>query len=160
MKRVLAASGRIVLSVHSAIERTPGAHAFARALDDCLGPNTASIKRAEHIFSGDDEVRILLSAAEFEQINVCTVTKTITFPSVVDYVRFQLVATPMAALLQDRGIDERGAPLGQLPTALDPTSIPTFCAMGVSRFLKNRSSGNVLPTNCPRGRHCDSCPRC
>jgi ubiquinone/menaquinone biosynthesis C-methylase UbiE len=32
MKRVLAASGRIVLSVHSAIERTPGAHAFARAL--------------------------------------------------------------------------------------------------------------------------------
>ena len=82
-------------------------HAFARARDDGIGPNAASIKRAEHIFSGDDEVRILLSAAEFEQINVCTVTKTITLPSVVDYVRFQLVAPPMAALLQDRGIDER-----------------------------------------------------
>src|SRR5947209_4976061 len=37
MRRVLAPAGRIALSVYSAIERTPGANAFARALDKCLG---------------------------------------------------------------------------------------------------------------------------
>ncbi len=40
-------------------------------------------------------------------VKVSTVAKQITFPSVLDYVRFQLVATPMAGLLRDRDPDER-----------------------------------------------------
>jgi hypothetical protein len=43
----------------------------------------------------------------FEHVNVSTVVKRITFPSVVGYVRFQLVATPMARLLGDRNAVER-----------------------------------------------------
>ena len=43
-----------------------------------------------------------MANAGFAQIDVQTVTKQITFPSVVNYVRFQLIATPMASLLKDR----------------------------------------------------------
>jgi ubiquinone/menaquinone biosynthesis C-methylase UbiE len=107
MKRVLVPSGRVALSVYSAIERTPAASAFARALDLRLGPDASRIKRAEHLFPVADEVGALMTEEGFEQVNVSAVTKHITFPSVLDYVRFQLVATPMASLLEDRNAVER-----------------------------------------------------
>jgi ubiquinone/menaquinone biosynthesis C-methylase UbiE len=112
MRRVLVPPGRIGLSVFSAIERTPGAHAFANALDNCLGRNASSIKRAEHIFSKATEVEELMSNGGFEQIKVTTVAVQITFPSVLDYVRFQLIATPMAGLLHGRGANERDNIIG------------------------------------------------
>jgi hypothetical protein len=39
--------------------------------------------------------------------DVATVTKQIIFPSMLDYVRFQLTATPMIALLNDKVAAER-----------------------------------------------------
>jgi ubiquinone/menaquinone biosynthesis C-methylase UbiE len=107
MQRVLAPAGRLALSVYSNIEQTPAAHAFVRALDQRLGPEASKIKRAEHIFPNADEVAALVNEAGFRQVDVATVTKRITFPSVLDYVRFQLVATPMAGLLRDRSESER-----------------------------------------------------
>jgi ubiquinone/menaquinone biosynthesis C-methylase UbiE len=107
MKRVLVPSGRVAVSVYSAIDRTPAASVFARALDQRLGPDASRIKRAEHIFPVAEEIGDLMTTAGFEQVNLSTVTKLITFPSVLDYVRFQLVATPMAGLLGDRNTIER-----------------------------------------------------
>lgn len=107
MYRVLAKSGRVALSVFSAIERTPVANAFARALDQSLGPDASKIKRAEHIFREADQVRTLLADEGFVQIEVNTVTQHISFPSVLDYVRFQLTATPIASLLSHRNQMER-----------------------------------------------------
>ncbi|HEX7108564.1 MAG TPA: class I SAM-dependent methyltransferase [Aestuariivirga sp.] len=107
MYRVLAKSGRVALSVFSAIERTPVASAFARALDQSLGPDASKIKRAEHIFREADQVRTLLANEGFVQIEVNTVTQHISFPSVLDYVRFQLTATPIASLLSHRNQIER-----------------------------------------------------
>lgn len=107
MSRVLVPSGRVALSVYSAIERTPAASAFADALDQHLGAGASRIKRAEHLFPVAAEVGTLLTDAGFEQIEIATVVKRITFPSVLDYVRFQLVATPMASLLAARNPAER-----------------------------------------------------
>lgn len=109
MHRVLAPAGRVALSVYSAIERTPAAYAFVQALDRHLGPDASKIKRSEHIFPEADEVDILLTQAGFGRVNVGTVTQYITFPSVLDYVRFQLIATPMATLLKDRTETERAS---------------------------------------------------
>lgn len=107
MERVLAPSGRVALSVYSAIERTPAAHAFVRALDQHLGPDASRIKRSEHVFPEAGQLGVLMTEAGFEQVNVDTIIKRITFPSVLDYVRFQLIATPMAGLLEDRNGIER-----------------------------------------------------
>ena len=61
MKRVLRPSGRVALSVCSAIERTPAANAFVTALDQRLGPDASKIKRAEHIFPDAEEVGALMT---------------------------------------------------------------------------------------------------
>ena len=49
MHRVLRGSGRIALSVYSPIERTPGANAFALALDSVLGADASRIKRGDKL---------------------------------------------------------------------------------------------------------------
>ena len=107
MRRVLVPSGRVALSVYSAIEDTPAAYAFARALDRRLGPDASSIKRSEHALSDVPELDRLLTRAGFYQVTISRVVKRITFPSVLDYVRIQLIATPMATLLAERNNMER-----------------------------------------------------
>jgi ubiquinone/menaquinone biosynthesis C-methylase UbiE len=107
MYRVLNNRGRVALSVYSAIERTPGAHAFVQALDDVLGDKASQIKRGEHSFADPAQLERLLRRAAFGAVEVHTVSQTIVFPSVLDYVRFQLLATPMAILLADRAEHER-----------------------------------------------------
>ena len=102
MRRVLRKSGRIALSVFSAVEQTPAAYAFVQALDRSFGPAASATKRAEHMFRDADEVETLLTKVGFQQVVVTTVTQRISFPSVLDYVRFQLIATPMARLLDNR----------------------------------------------------------
>jgi ubiquinone/menaquinone biosynthesis C-methylase UbiE len=100
MARVLRPSGRLGLSVYSAIEHTPAAHAFVQALDKFLGAESSRTKRAEHLSCGAAEVGAWVRQASFDRVDVETVTKQISFPSSLDYVRFQLTATPMAALLK------------------------------------------------------------
>jgi SAM-dependent methyltransferase len=107
MRRVLVPSGRLGLSVYSAIEQTPAAHAFVRALDQHFGPGASSTKRAEHVFCDADELSILIAKQGFEDVIVSTVTTTISLPSIEDYVRFQLVATPMAGLLSKLELNAR-----------------------------------------------------
>ncbi|WP_439400146.1 class I SAM-dependent methyltransferase (plasmid) [Bradyrhizobium sp. PMVTL-01] len=100
MARVLRSKGRLGLSVYSAIEHTPAAHAFVRALDKFLGAESSRTKRAEHLSCGADEVGDWVRQAGFDRVRVQTVSKQIRFPSALDYVRFQLTATPMAQLLK------------------------------------------------------------
>lgn len=102
MRRVLKNFGRVALSVYSPIERTPGANAFVLALDQVLGKSSSRIKRGEHSFAAPAQLEALLKDAGFGAVDVQTVTQTIVCPSVLDYVRFQLLATPMSALLKDQ----------------------------------------------------------
>lgn len=95
------------MSVYSPIERTPGAYAFVLALDEVLGPDSSRIKRGEHSFAAPAQLETLLKDSGFSAVDVQTVEQTIAFPSVLDYVRFQLVATPMSVLLKDRTEAER-----------------------------------------------------
>ena len=107
MRRVLNPRGRLAVSVFSAIEQTPAAHAFVQALDQVLGPGASATKRAEHIFQRANDVETVLGQEGFVDVVVVPVTQRILFPSVLDYVRFQLSATPMAGLLSNRGEYQR-----------------------------------------------------
>jgi ubiquinone/menaquinone biosynthesis C-methylase UbiE len=119
MRRVLSPTGRVALSVYSPIERTQGANAFVLALDRVLGPAASNIKRAEHSFNAPDELKEPLMDAGFAEVEVQTVVLEIAFPSVLDYVRFQLLATPMSALLSD--LPETAAWPIHIRTPLSPT---------------------------------------
>jgi len=102
IRRVLKGAGRAALSVYSGIERTPGANAFVLALDDVVGGDASRIKRGEHSFTDPTQLERLLRESGFDAVDVQTVEQTIVFPSVLDYVRIQLLATPMTVLLKEQ----------------------------------------------------------
>lgn len=109
IRRVLAPDGRLGLSVFSAIEQTPAAHALANALDRRLGAGASTTKRTEHSLAHLNELGALVSGAGFRDVMVRTVTQQIRFPSSSEYVRLQLAATPMAGLLSGMETEERDA---------------------------------------------------
>ena len=56
-----------------------------------------------------DELKEPLMDAGFAEVEVQTVVVETAFPSVLDYVTFQLLATPMSALLSDLSQTDRQA---------------------------------------------------
>jgi hypothetical protein len=134
MRRVLREGGRAALSVFGPIERTPGANAFVRALDEVLGPDASRIKRGEHTFADPAQLNNLLRDAGFGAIDVATVKQTIVFPSVLDYVRFQFGATPMTALLNDRDESERQVIISSVASKVSAFSMPAMLSSGMFTF--------------------------
>jgi ubiquinone/menaquinone biosynthesis C-methylase UbiE len=141
IRRVLSTSGRVALSVYSAIERTPGANAFVLALDRVLGPNASKIKRGEHSFNASDELQELLIEAGFAKVEVQTVVQQIAFPSVLDYVRFQLLATPMAALLMNRDEADRQSAIKTIASETASFSNPAMLEGGGFSFQQEAYVG-------------------
>src|ERR1051325_5945763 len=134
MRRVVREQGRIAFSVYSPIERTPGANAFVSALDEVLGPEASRIKRGEHSFASPSQLEKLLDDAGFGTVDVQTVVQTISFPSVRDYVRFQLLATPMIILLKDKTEPERQAIISSVASRTATLSTPTMLEGGKFTF--------------------------
>jgi ubiquinone/menaquinone biosynthesis C-methylase UbiE len=132
--RVLRNAGRVALSVYSAIERTPGANAFVGALDAVLGEDASRIKRREHSFAEPAQLERLLRDAGFDAVEVHTVAQTIVFPSVLDYVRFQLLATPMTILLKEKVESERQAIISSVSSRTATLAAPTMLDHGRFAF--------------------------
>ena len=136
MRRVLKKTGRVAVSVYSPIERTPGANAFVLALDDVLGADASRIKRGEHSFADTVQLHTLFKVAGFAAVDVQTVVQTITFPSALDYVRFQLLATPMTVLLTDRSQPERQEIISSVVTKVMALSTPAMLDAGRFTFTQ------------------------
>jgi Methylase involved in ubiquinone/menaquinone biosynthesis len=146
IRRVLSPSGRVALSVYSPIERTPGANAFVLALDRVLGPTASKIKRAEHSFNAPDELKEPLMDAGFAEVEVQTVVLEIAFPSVLDYVRFQLLATPMSTLLSDFSETDRQAAIKMIASETASFSNPEMLEGGGFSFGQEAYIGTARPT--------------
>jgi SAM-dependent methyltransferase len=98
MRRVLAGGGRAAASVFTAIERNPAALALSDALDRHFGDGASLAKRSEHSLADAEELCRLCTAAGFGRTRVDTVTLTLRFSSVQEWVGIQLAATPLAGL--------------------------------------------------------------
>jgi hypothetical protein len=84
--------------VFTAIERNPAALALSDALDRHFGDGASLAKRSEHSLADAEELRRLCTAAGFGRTRVDTVTLTLRFSSVQEWVGIQLAATPLAGL--------------------------------------------------------------
>jgi ubiquinone/menaquinone biosynthesis C-methylase UbiE len=117
MRRVLAPDGLLALNAFGPIEHNPATHALARALDRHLDPGASVAKRTEHALADATQLRALVAQAGFEGVAIETATKAVRFPSVADYVRIQLAATPLASVISN---DDRrvGALVGDVAAAL------------------------------------------
>jgi ubiquinone/menaquinone biosynthesis C-methylase UbiE len=114
IRRVLVPGGRLALNVFGPIERNPATCALARALDRRMRPGASVAKRSEHALADTAELRALVAAALFTNIEIRTVTKMVRFPSASDYVRTQLAATPLAILIRGYDADRRNHLIGAL----------------------------------------------
>ena len=76
----------------------------------------------------------LLRDAGFGAVSVSTVQLTIMFPSVLDYVRFQLVATPMTTLLKEKTEPERQAIISSVGSTAATLSTPAMLDGGKFAF--------------------------
>lgn len=112
MRRVVATAGRVGASVYTAIDRNPAAHALADSVDTHLGKGASNTKRSEHSLADSYDLGRLFEAAGFASVRVETVTQSIHFASVEEWVEIQFVATPLAALVADRNPAERNRILG------------------------------------------------
>jgi ubiquinone/menaquinone biosynthesis C-methylase UbiE len=101
MHRVLADGGRAAASVFTSIDDNPAALALSDALDRHVGEGASLAKRSEHSLSDAEELRGLCAAAGFSSIRIETVSLTIRFGSVREWVGVQLAATPLAALRRE-----------------------------------------------------------
>ena len=146
IRQVLSPSGRVALSVYSPIERTPGANAFVSALDRVLGPPASKIKRAEHSFNAPDELKEALLDAGFAEVEVQTVELEIAFPSVLDYVRVQLLATPMATLLSDLPETDRQSAIKTIASETASFSSPEMLEGGGFSFGQEAYVGMARAT--------------
>jgi len=104
MRRILEPQGRVAVSVFAEIARNPVALALSDALDRHLGDGASDAKRNEHSLGDAEALDALFRESGFARVRIETVTRTSHYPSVSEYVRFQLEATPLAAALA--GCDE------------------------------------------------------
>jgi ubiquinone/menaquinone biosynthesis C-methylase UbiE len=98
-RRALVHGGRAGASVFSGIERNPATHALSDALDRHVGEGASRAKRQEHSLADVRELEALFADAGFADVRVETVARMIRFASPAEYVRVQLTATPLAALI-------------------------------------------------------------
>ncbi len=70
----------------------------------------------------------------FNAVDVQTVEQTIVFPSLIDYVRFQLLATPITVLLKNRTEPEREAIISLIASRTMTLSGPAMLEGGRFTF--------------------------
>ena len=132
MRRVLAPAGHAGASVYTAIERNPAAYALAEALDRQLGEGASDAKRSEHALADPDKLRRLFDAAGFAAVLLETVTRTVRFASVEEWVGIQFAATPLAALVADLDPAQRDQIVGRVSADVGETLTPFTSADGFS----------------------------
>jgi ubiquinone/menaquinone biosynthesis C-methylase UbiE len=82
MYRVLAAGGKLVISVWREIERSPGFAVLAQALTRHVGPEAgALLKSGPFGLSSAEELRDLVARAGFKDINIRAAAKVLRYPS-------------------------------------------------------------------------------
>ena len=99
-----------------------------------LGPQASRIKRSEHSFANPAQLEKLLRDAGLDAVEVQTVVQTIVFPSVLDYVRFQLLATPMTVILKDKVEGERQAIISSVASKIASSSTASMLDGGKFTF--------------------------
>ena len=118
LRRVLARPGRLALSTWRAIDRSPGYAAFADALDRHAG--AGGIMRAPFAFGDRESLRRVLLAAGFDRARILTDVKICRFPSVAEFLRYEVLASPLAEPVGRLDVEERAALVADLEDVLEP----------------------------------------
>jgi ubiquinone/menaquinone biosynthesis C-methylase UbiE len=96
MHRVLVPEGRLALMVWRGIGESPGFQVLAEILETNIGPAAATIMRAPFGLSDVSELRQLVEAAGFRDVEVHQRDGTVQFPSIERFVSSYIAGSPLA----------------------------------------------------------------
>src|SRR5215467_10893565 len=98
MHRVLRSGGRLVPSVWSGIDRSPGFAVLAEALKHRISPEAGALMTSGPFgLSRVEELRTLVANANFRDVNIGTATKMLQYPSARDFVLRYVAGSTLAA---------------------------------------------------------------
>lgn len=139
MHRVLAPDGRVALGVWRAIDHQPVFAAFVAALEQHAGPETAALMRRP--FSGPDRdgLRKLLADAGFGETQVHIGGFLARFASPGEFLRQQVVSSPLAGPIGELDEGHREALRHHLDQALEPWADDDGVAVPLQTWLVTAS---------------------
>jgi ubiquinone/menaquinone biosynthesis C-methylase UbiE len=119
MFRVLAPSGRLVLSVWRGIERSPGFAVLADALTHHVSPEAGTLMTSGPFgLSNPESLRAVVAAAGFGEITIHPVMKILRFPSPDQFVLRYVAGSALASLVSDTDDNARTALLAEINEGL------------------------------------------
>jgi ubiquinone/menaquinone biosynthesis C-methylase UbiE len=119
MHRVLKPAGRLILSVWGPIERSRGFAVAADALARHIGPEAAlPITSGAFGLSDADELRALVTDANFKDITVRAAIKTLRYPSPVEFILRHITGSPLGNAVEQAGESARTAMLAEIESRL------------------------------------------
>jgi ubiquinone/menaquinone biosynthesis C-methylase UbiE len=119
--RILAPSGRLVLSVWREIERSPGFAVLADALTHHIGPEAGALMTSgPFVLSNSEALRTLIAEASFSDITIRPALKTLRFPSPDEFALRYASGSALASLVAGADDDARTAFLIEVKEKLQP----------------------------------------
>jgi ubiquinone/menaquinone biosynthesis C-methylase UbiE len=119
MYRILAPSGRLVLSVWREIERSPGFAVLADALTHHIGPEAGALMTSgPFVLSNSEALRTLIAEAGFSDITIRSALKTLRFPSPDEFAVRYASGSALANLVSGADEDARSAFLTEVKEKL------------------------------------------
>ncbi len=94
--------GRLALSVWTSIKDSPGFHILEQLLEETTSHEAATIMLLPHSLSDSIELIALIKSAGFSKIMSKEVTKTISFPSVEEFVTGFTNGSMLASYFSDK----------------------------------------------------------
>ena len=120
MYRALKPGGRLLLTLPRPLQTYPSYIVLAEALERYAGPEVAAIINAPFALGKAEELRSLLVGAGFQNIHIRIEIDTVRFPSAEEFVRRQVMGSPLAGPVSQIGDDARSSIVAHVATALRP----------------------------------------
>ena len=100
MRRVAAPGARLALSVWRASKHHVGWQRLIEALDRCVDTDAGNVLRSPFVFETPAELRELVAAAGWKNVQIEIVSEPIRYPSIGELVRQEIESMPLTKLQQ------------------------------------------------------------
>ena len=119
MHRVLGSRGRLVLSVWTGFDRSPGFTVLAEALTHRIGAEAGALMTSgPFALSRAEELRTLVANAKFSDVDVRTATKMLQYPSPQEFVLRYVAGSALGGFFATANESARSALLDDVSLAL------------------------------------------
>ena len=135
MRRVLAPGGRAVLATWRPIRHAPGFAVLAGSMGRHVGPEAEALLQAPFGLGDAEELRALIVGAGFRDVEICPATKTLRFPSVDEFVRWYVAASPLAGQVSQADDRARAGLLAEVRDQLRAHVSPDGLAFPIENHL-------------------------